>query len=213
MLLLPHSAAVQKYAKHLLVPFAERVPYSEELSFLNAIQWNFGLGGWAFGTDTTLFTFRPRGDRTHAPASFANLICYESAYPGYVASFVRKGAEFLTVMTNDSWWGNTSGAYQHRQFAVMRAVENRRWVVQCANGGISAVVDPYGRVTAERGMYAEASFQAAVTPLDGLTFYTEHGDWLAELCLMLSSFFLVAALGARFYAARRRGGSIPEEAP
>ena len=58
----------------------------------------------------------------------------------------RRGAGFLTVVTNDSWWGNTSGPYQHRQFAVLRAVENRRWVAQCANGGISFIVDSYNFV-------------------------------------------------------------------
>jgi apolipoprotein N-acyltransferase len=180
ILLEPHQTGpFQKYAKIVLVPFAEHVPYSEYLNVLHAAQWNFGLGGWSIGRDTTVFSFHTRG----GSARCANFICYESVFPGFVAGFVRKGAEFLTVVTNDSWWGNTSGAYQHERAAVMRAVENRRWVVQCANGGISCAVDPEGRVERSMGMYAAGALVAVVHPSDERTFYTEHGDWFAELSL------------------------------
>ncbi len=190
MLLQPRQAEIQKYAKIVLVPFAEHVPYSESLNFLNAAQWNFGLGGWSIGRDTTVFQFQARS----GPARCANFICYESVFPGFVAGFVRKGAEFLTVVTNDSWWGNTSGAYQHERFAVLRAVENRRWVVQCANGGISCVIDPEGRVKDSLGMYRAGAFVARVQLNDEITFYTEHGDWFARLCVAIAGGTLALAL-------------------
>ena len=112
MLLQPGDPEIQKYAKMILVPFAERVPFSEALSFLNAMQWNFGLGGWGMGGEKTVFHLKEKGiaDDSSKRFQFSNFICYESVYPGFVASFVREGAEFLTVITNDSWWGNTSCA-------------------------------------------------------------------------------------------------------
>src|ERR1041385_2628837 len=204
MLLVPGSDRIQKYAQMLLVPFAERVPFSEQLSFLNAMQWNFGLGGWGIGKEKTVFRVKGLQGGSSPGYSFSNFICYESVYPGFVASFVRNGAEFLTVITNDSWWGNTSGAYQHAQFAVLRAVENRRWVVQCANGGISCVVDPWGRLLDPTEMYTRRANTETVRAIKELTFYSQSGDWFAEMCLILSSFHLAAALGAGLYSRMRR---------
>jgi len=196
MLLQPHTDTIQKYAKIRLVPFAERVPFSEELSFLNAMKWNFGLGGWGIGRDSTIFTMNTRdGERVQ----FSTLICYESIYPSFVARFVRKGAEFLCIVTNDSWWGNTSGAYQHKQYAVLRAVENRRWVIQCANGGISCFIDPYGRTIEETPLYVQTLIEHAVTARREITFYTRKGDWLCELCFYVVLVFIVASFGRIFY--------------
>jgi apolipoprotein N-acyltransferase len=196
MLLQPHSNEIQKYAKIILVPFAERVPYSEQMSFLNAMQWNFGLGGWGIGTDTTVFRFV---GKKITEVKFSNLICYESIYPGFVASFVRKGAQFLTVITNDSWWENTSGAYQHEQYAVLRAVENHRWVVRCANGGISCFIDPVGHIVKETRLFTQAIITQDVEPMKDLTFYSRHGDWLAESCLIVTLFAITAGIGKKFY--------------
>ena len=189
-LIVPGQGVVAKFAKSLLVPFAERVPYSDVLSFLNAAQWNFGLGGWSEGRDTALPRLALRGGDTVA---IGTMICYESVYPAYVAGLVRRGARLLTVLTNDSWWGNTAGVYQHRQFAVLRAVENRRWVVQCANGGISFVVDPSGVIRSETALFTRTALRAAVGTPSGLTVYSRLGDWLAEACAILSLLALFSA--------------------
>ncbi len=202
MLLLPGSDIVQKFAKSILVPFAERVPYSDILGFLNAARWNFGLGGWSVGRDTALYRLPLGGGDT---LRFANMICYESVYPGYVAGLTRRGAAFLTVVTNDSWWGNTSGPYQHRQFAVLRAVENRRWVAQCANGGLSFMIDPSGRVTGETRMFTAGGLAGTIRSRTGLSFYTAHGDWFAEICLVLSIFVFVATGIQRMVRTRTSG--------
>jgi apolipoprotein N-acyltransferase len=201
MLIQPKQHKIQKYAKNILVPFAERVPFSEALSFLNAMQWNFGLGGWAHGRDTVIFSFTTiAGDS----CTFSNMICYESVFPGLVSAFVRKGAQFLTIITNDSWWGNTSGAYQHKQFAVLRAVENRRWVVQGTNGGISCFINPYGRIISETKMYEQATLINKVEPGEEITFYTRYGDWFAELCLAISIMMLASGFGQNVYSKIRK---------
>jgi apolipoprotein N-acyltransferase len=201
ILLTPGDTLIQKYAKNLLVPFAERVPYSTELSFLNAMKWNFGLGGWNIGRDTGALVLR-----VHLPSGikFANMICYESIYPSFVADFVRRGAGFLTVITNDSWWGNTSGAYQHKQIGILRAVENRRWLVQCANGGISCIVDPFGRTLGSTPMFVRTVLSGTIEERSDLTFYTLHGDWFAEICLVISLFLVATMAGKKTYMYIRR---------
>ena len=203
-MLLQHGIPeVQTYSKMILVPYAERVPYSDELSFLNAMKWNFGLGGWGFGKDTTVFQFYAN----NSEAKFSNLICYESVYPGFITNFVRKGAQFLTVITNDSWWGNTSGARQHQQYAILRAVENRRWVARCANGGISCFIDPYGNIFQPTTMFTQVTITQDISLNDELTFYSKHGDWLAESCIILGLFLLSASAGKKIYYSIRKRDS------
>jgi len=196
ILLQPRTDEIQEYEKILLVPFAERVPFSEQLSFLNAMEWNFGLGGWGIGRDTTVFVCHARDSSL---IKFSNLICFESIYPGFVANFVRRGAQFLTVITNDSWWGNTSGAYQHEQTTVLRAVENRRWIVVCGNGGISCVIDPFGRILKSTELYSRKTLTVALEPRMELTCYSKYGDWFAEVCLVLGLSMVAGAIGKKTY--------------
>lgn len=189
----PHSDVVQTYGKMLLVPFAERVPYSEYLSFLDFLEWGVGIGGWARGRDSTLFSLeRTRSLEGQGPARFATLVCYESIYPSYTASYVRKGAEFLVVITIDSWWGRTSGPYQHLQIARLRAVENRRWIARCASGGISCFIDPYGRIFDETELFSQASVVRDVPLSTEQTLYTRHGDVFANGCTVLAASGLLA---------------------
>lgn len=168
------------YKKVVLVPFAERVPYAETFSFLiEPLKWSVGISGWGKGTDQWVYRLRTNDGQEF---SFSGMICYESVYPDYVRTFVRKGAELLLVITNDSWWGNTSGAYQHAAFASFRAIENRRWVIQCANGGISTFVDPTGLHRESSRMYTQTRLVSDVNPSREETFYTRHGDLFAQIC-------------------------------
>jgi apolipoprotein N-acyltransferase len=179
MLLQPGSDSVQKYSKMKLVPFAERVPYADKLSFLaDAVQWNVGISGWGIGKDTTVFLLK---DGNH-PTRFSGMVCYESIYPDLVSAFVRKGAQFLVVITNDSWWGNTSGAYQHLHYASLRAIENHRSIARCANGGISCFIDPCGRISEARGLYTQSALVGDVQLSEVQTFYSRNGDVFAKAC-------------------------------
>jgi apolipoprotein N-acyltransferase len=188
----------QWYGKMKMVPFAERIPYAEMFQGVNFLQWGVGIGGWQIGRDTTIFL-------CHNPAvRFASLICYESVYPGFVTEFVRKGAEFLAIITIDSWWDHMSGAYQHQQIAVFRAVENRRWVVRCAVGGISCYIDPYGRAMDKTELFTARTLSRTIGLSHELTFYTEHGDWLGTICVTISGLVLAAVLGRIFTKKIRR---------
>ncbi len=179
------------YRKIELVPFGERLPYPETFRFLiEPLKWNVGISSWGKGSDTIVFPF------TTSQKIFTTagaVICYESAYPDFVRAFVQRGAQFLIVVTNDSWWGNTSGAYQHASFASLRAIETRRWVVQCANGGISLIVDPTGVVRFHTKLYTANSFVADIHLQNRTTFYVRYGDIVGKLCVMFSILLVFAA--------------------
>jgi apolipoprotein N-acyltransferase len=181
-LFVPRQTTNSIYKKIVLVPFGERLPYAETLKFLiEPLKWNVGISSWGRGKDTLIFGFKP--NKTDS-VKFGGMICYESVYPDYVREFVRKGAQFLVIITNDSWWGRTSGAYQHAAFASLRAVETRRWVVQCANGGISMFVDQFGIQHQRSELYTAQTLLGAVELGDGETFYVKHGDLFAQGCVL-----------------------------
>jgi apolipoprotein N-acyltransferase len=112
-------------------------------------------------------------------------ICYESAFPHLVRQFARDGADVLFNLSNDAYFGRSAAYSQHLSLVRMRAVENRRFLVRSTNDGITAVVDPAGRVVKKLRPYQEA---AAIVPygrIAGTTFYTRHGDWFAWSALAL----------------------------
>lgn len=193
----PSVEEIPWYGKMKMVPIAERVPYADAFYFLDFIQWGVGIGGWQIGPDTVIFREEKTGTR------FSGMICYESTYPGFVAEFVRRGAEFISVITIDSWWGKMSGAYQHHQFAIFRAVENRRWVARCAVGGMSSFIDPFGRVFDKTELFSETAIVRTLERRTELTPYTIHGDWLGSACLMLTGFLLAAIAGQWFWQNHR----------
>jgi len=116
---------------------------------------------------------------------------------------VRKGAEFLTLVTIDSWWDHMSGAYQHQQISILRAVENRRWLVRCAVGGISCFIDPYGRVYDRTELFTTATLSRTIGRRTDLTVYSRYGDWLGEICAWLSMALLAAGAGQTFLRKKR----------
>jgi apolipoprotein N-acyltransferase len=196
-LLQPGEKAVQWHGKMKMVPLAERIPYAEFFSGLEFLRWDVGMGGWAIGKDTVVFREGGSGTR------FATQICFESVYPDFVAEYVRRGAEFLAIITIDSWWGHMSGAFQHHRIAVFRAIENRRWVARCAVGGISCYIDPYGRTYDDTGLFTRAALCRTIGRSDELTPYTRAGDVLGETCLWLSCMLVAASAGERFMRRRR----------
>jgi apolipoprotein N-acyltransferase len=130
------------------------------------------------------------------------VICYESVFPSDVRALVRDGAEFLAVMTNDDQLLQT-GARQHYQQAVFRCIENRRWMARCANGCISAVIDPAGRVVAASDWNRRTITSGTLHRRSGLTPLARLGDWFGLLCLLATA----AALAPR----RRRGEARRDE--
>ena len=192
ILIQPNEEELPWYGKMKMVPIAERIPYAEVFAFVDFLRWGVGIGGWQIGPQQTIFTEKRTGTK------FCALICYESVYPGFVASFVRGGAEFISIITIDSWWDRMSGAFQHERFALFRAVENRRWLARCAVGGISCYIDPYGRLYDETELFTTRTLNRTIGRSTELTYYSEHGDWLGQVCLWISGVFLAAIVGQLF---------------
>ncbi len=167
----------QKHYKVKLVAGSERMPYQELFPFTkNLIEWGVGLGSWQIGNDTNLFDLKGK-------YKFNTAICYESVYPEFFSEFVKKGADFSVIITNDGWWGKLSGTYQHNQFAIYRAIENRIWIARCANTGISEFIDPYGNMLDKTEIDTKVNIVHEIGLKGEDTFYTRNGDIFSRICL------------------------------
>ena len=118
-------------------------------------------------------------------------ICYESVYGEYCTGYVKEGAQLLTVITNDAWWGNTAGYRQHFNYSRLRAIETRRWVARCGNTGISALIDPEGHVVSRTNWWEPALLEGTVGLSTGQTFFVRYGDMVGRVAVFL--FVLLAA--------------------
>ena len=197
MLLQPGDAGMQIYHKMRLVPFGERVPYSEYLPWLERMSFSMsGIISWQQGRDATVMTVRSAGGGSFR---IANIICYESIFPDLVSRFVSGGAQLVTLVTNDGWYGTSYGPWQHAAIGRLRCIENRRAMARCANTGVTLVYDRYGRTVAQIPWWQGAVLVARVPLEDGLTFYTTHPDLFPKLCLGIGG--LLGVIGAF----RRRG--------
>jgi apolipoprotein N-acyltransferase len=181
MLLQPGDDGMQIYRKMRLVPFGERVPYSEYLPWLERMSFSMsGITSWQQGRDATVMTVRGSDGGSFR---IANIICYESIFPELVSRFVSGGAQLVTLVTNDGWYGTSYGPWQHAAIGRLRCIENRRAMARCANTGVTLVYDRYGRTVAQIPWW-EGNVLVARVPLeDGLTFYTVHPDLFPKVCL------------------------------
>ncbi len=121
-------------------------------------------------------------------------ICYESVYGEYYTEYVRKGAEFMTIITNDAWWGDTPGYRQHLSYASLRAIETRRGIARCANTGISAFIDQRGVIHDASAWWRPAVLSGQVARNSALTFYVTHGDIAGRLATFLFCLLFLALL-------------------
>lgn len=172
LLFTPRTREVARYGKAKLVPFGERVPFVDQFPFLREfIKWSVGISDWNVGSDTTIFKVPLVNNDT---LKINSLVCYESIYPYYIERFINKGADLISVVTNDSWYGNSSGPYQHKEMAVLRAIENRKSVVRAANGGISCIIDPLGRTITESKMFTKTQITGDVYIQEEETFFSKY---------------------------------------
>ncbi len=184
MLISPNTSEIQKYGKMQLVPMGEKVPFVEQLKFLGDIfKWGVGITGWNVGKDTTVFHLSLNGDDS---LKISGLVCYESIFPEFVSAFAKEGAELFVIVTNDSWYGKSSGPYQHKEFAVLRAIENRKSVIRCANGGISCVINAKGETEVESKLFTKDVIVWDVPVQKDETFYSENPKIVSTLCSVFS---------------------------
>ena len=170
------GARVGRYDKIHLVPFGEYIPFRRLLFFAHALTGN--VGETDRGTERKVF--RLNGHR------YGVFLCYESVFADEVRQFAQLGAEVLVNLSDDGWYGDTSAPWQHLNMARMRAIENRRWLLRDTNNGVTAVIDPYGRVRQSIPRHQADALPAGYGFRSDVTFYTAHGDIFAYLCAVLA---------------------------
>lgn len=175
------------YDKMRLVPFGESLPYFD---MIPGMQSFVGIGSFNEGKSQTLFT--------SSGQKFGVLICFESTFSSMARGLARTGAAFLTVVTNDAWYGMSAGASSHHDLSLLRAVETRRWLLRCANTGISSIITPAGRIaeyqtpqgalTATLALGKQGFVQGSIAPsvYTGQTLFTRLGNaWMLAPALLL----------------------------
>ena len=193
-LICPAEKKVLKYDKTHLVPFGEYVPFKKWLPFLGKIVAQ--VGDFRAGKKGRTLAWRDQ--------QLGIQICYEIIFPGLSRAMVRNGASLLVNITNDAWFGKTSGPYQHFSMTIFRAVENRRALARSANTGISGFIDPAGRILASTELLQEAAATKTLPLMKEYSLYTRIGDLFAMGCLGLAVVVMLVEF-ARGKIKRRKG--------
>jgi len=187
----PDGTYAGRYDKMHLVPFGEYTPYKPLFFFVGDL-----LDDLLFipGTHRSVFSV---GDK-----KYGVFICYESIFGDELRHFALNGAQVLVNISDDGWYGDTSAPWEHLDMARMRAIENHRWVLRATNTGITAVIDPEGRITATIPRHIRTSVQVGFGFNSDLTLYTRYGDWFAWLCALATSLLLLLGLARKTHPAQ-----------
>ncbi len=186
----PQGNIIGRYDKFHLVPFGEYVPRNVKrfLPFIKKL--TVGAGDFSEGAGPHPLSLNS--------VKAGVLICYEAIFPDIARREVKNGADFLVNITNDAWFGNTSAPYQHFQMSVMRAVENRVYLVRSANTGISAVIDPAGRVMKKTALFERTVFTETIgLKGNGVSLYARYGDVFIYAIIAVSCILLLASIRGR----------------
>jgi apolipoprotein N-acyltransferase len=189
-LISPGGEWTARYDKVHLVPFGEYLPFPSLFSFAGGLTKE--VGQFEHG-------------RSHSPLGAGGqrlgvFICYESVFPDEVRQSADQGAQVFVNISNDGWYGD-SGAYaQHLNQTRMRAIENDRWILSATDTGVTASIDPWGRIAARIPRKERNALVAPYSLTSVTTFYTRHGDWFAYACAIIS----LGALFARFIPLNRK---------
>jgi apolipoprotein N-acyltransferase len=181
----PDTMYPRIYNKMMLVPFSEALPFEGILPILSRV--NLGEADFKRGVDETIFTVKDS-------LRIAPFICYEIIYPGFVQRRIKRGVDCIVTITNDGWFGKTSGPFQHAAMAQMRAIENGRPLVRCANTGISMIVDLFGRISTKTPIYVRQILTGSLKLDHKSTIYLQWGDWFVVVCVgmcMIAIFFII----------------------
>jgi len=172
------------YLKQKLVPFGEYVPMQDMLR--GAIEFfNLPMSDFARGPEDQPL-LQAKGYQ------IAPYICYEVVYPEFAAGLAARSDLLLTI-SNDTWFGTSIGPLQHLQMAQMRALEAGRWMIRATNNGVTALIDPFGRITTQVPQFQQAVLYGEVVPMQQLTPYLQWRSWpLAIVCALLLGWALLA---------------------
>ncbi|WP_312762108.1 apolipoprotein N-acyltransferase [Epilithonimonas sp.] len=183
------------YHKAMLVPGVEIFPYIKVFKpILGDAMLDLGGTTRSLGISTERKVFaNPYNNSVIAP-----IICYESIYGEFVTGYVKKGANLLAIVTNDSWWGYSQGHKQLLVYAKLRAIETRREIARAANSGTSAHINSRGDIVDELPYGAKGALTAKINLIDKETFYTKSGDFLSRICLFVIGALLLFIPGRKY---------------
>ena len=184
-----HTGTIQLYHKSKLVPGVEKMPWPAVFKYIEKFAIDLGGISGSLGMQDEREAFFT-SDKKFAAGP---IVCYESVYGQYVGEYVKKGANFLAIITNDGWWGDTPGYKQHLKYGALRAIETRRSIVRSANTGITATINQKGIIENTTSWWKEDAIKATININDKVTFYTRFGDYLGILAI-LSSVAIAASL-------------------
>lgn len=165
--IMPSGEVSDIYSKQLLVPMGEIIPFEFILSkiipgtFLESTPYTKGSEITVLKTDF---------------AKFGGIICFESLFPHISRKTIKLEANVIAILSNDSWFGRTPALYQHHSHAILRAVENKRYVLRCSNSAISSVISPYGKVEKTAPKYELSVLNASFNTNNDRTLYSYVGD-------------------------------------
>ncbi len=175
------NKAVEKYDKTQLVPFGEYIPFKKVFSFIEKITNEIS----DFTPGKSIHNLTLKDKKISTP------ICYEIIYPEIVRNFIDKGGELIILISNDSWYGTTSAPYQLLSMSVLRAIENRRFILRSTSNGISAVIDPRGNIKRKIPLNVQESFIAKFKFRNNKSFFTRFGYMFPYFSLLFTLIFLI----------------------
>lgn len=185
------SDSVELYHKSKLVPGVEKMPFPKYLGFLEKLAIDLGGSTGSLGVQDERTVFKTHNGN----GKIAPVICYESIYGDYVSQYIRNGADYIFIITNDGWWGNTPGYKQHLEYGRLRAIETRKSIARSANTGISCFFNQRGDMEQPQKWWTPAAIKQTLYSTKGETFYTRHGDYIARAMLWIA----IAACGFTFF--------------
>src|SRR5690606_38257793 len=183
VVMIENSPQIRFYHKSKLVPGVEQLAFGSALAFMKPLFKAFGGTTGGYGRQD-----QPSVLYAQSGIGAAPVVCYESIWANYVAKYVRQGAQFIAVVTNDGWWGNTSGKDQHFDYAHLRAIETTPWVARAANTGISGFIDQKGDVIQQSEWWVPYSASQEINLNETLTIYVRYGDLTAYLLMGIALF-------------------------
>ena len=190
----PFDTVHKHYYKMKLVPFSEALPFEGIFPILSRVN----LGEADFQRGTTPQTLDIGSNITSVP-----LVCYEIIYPSFVRNRTLPSTNVLVNITNDGWFGKSSGAYQHAVMAQQRCIENGISLARCANSGFSMVVDPYGRCLSRTRLYERTVLTHSIPLVRVKTLYSRWGDWPVCISVGLVVLELLLCLAGNIGMRRR----------
>lgn len=182
------------YHKSKLVPGVERMPFPALFKPLEKFAIDLGGTVGSLGTQETRTVFYSQNHQI----GIAPVICYESIYSDFVREYIKQGANFIFILTNDGWWEDTPGYKQHLAFAKLRAIETRREIARCANTGVSCFINPLGDIEQPAPYWQKAMLIKNMTPQHNMTFFVRFGDLISYISSIMAILLFIWSQILRF---------------